>query len=198
MLLCWAGCSQWAGSSAPRCCGAALHSSSPHSQLRAQCRTPPLPGRPCPPTGLVSGYRSGLQEGQEHGAGSAGGVGGAGRVGRLGWWCGQDQGALADLGVGLGLAGGRGLLFWNGAHWQSGMWEACIIVPAHTTPAPSQHDQPLAFMSNNIHPKFSKRHAKKKKLQGDTQSSAASAAFKPMNAAGEIHLQSLFTEERLC
>lgn len=86
-------------------------------------------------------------------------------------------------GGGSGLAHGRVLLFWNGVHWHSGVWEACIIVPAHTTPAPSQHDQPLAFMSNNIHPKFSKD--KKKELQGDVQSSAALAASELTDAAGE-------------
>lgn len=83
----------------------------------------------------------------------------AGPVAR-GTWAERDRGAPADPGVGSGLAHGRVLLFWNGVHWQSGMWEACIIVPAHTTPAPSQHDQPLVFMSNNIHPKFSKRQKK--------------------------------------
>lgn len=77
----------------------------------------------------------------------------------------RARGAPAAPGVGAGLR--HGLLFWNSVHQQSGMWEACITVPAHTTPAPSQHDQPLAFMSNNIHPKFSKRQ--KKKLQGDTR-----------------------------
>lgn len=84
-------------------------------------------------------------------------------------WAEWDHGALADPGVGLGLARGRVLLFWNGVHWQSGMWEACIIVPAHTTPAPSQHDQPLAFMSNNIHPKFSKDKKKSFKVMHRAQ-----------------------------
>lgn len=92
----------------------------------------------------------------------------AGPVARA-MWAERDHGAPADPGVGSGLARGRVLLFWNGVHWQSGMWEACIIVPAHTTPAPSQHDQPLAFMSNNIHPKFSKDKKKSFKVMHRAQ-----------------------------
>lgn len=125
--------------------------------------TAPLPMTPSglppaplsfPTRWLVAFCRSGCRR-QERGAG------GPVRPAARATWAEQDRGALADLGVGSGLARGRVLLFWNGVHWQSGVWEACIIVPAHTTPAPSQHDQPLAFMSNNIHPKFSKRQKKK-------------------------------------
>lgn len=165
MLLLRTGRSRWAGSGTPRCCGAALLSSSSHDQLGAQPHAstsgqgqagprtlPVLPALPAR-WAHVSLWERVVQGRSTARAAQAGS---AARV----TWAERDRGAPADPGVGSGLARGRVLLFWNGVHWQSGMWEACIIVPAHTTPAPSQHDQPLAFMSNNIHPKFSKRQKK--------------------------------------
>lgn len=108
----------------------------PRSGRARQDRASPSPRRRC--------------RGQERGAGSAGRAP----------WAERARRAPADPGVGSGLARGRALLFWKGAQRQSGAWEACIIAPAHTTPAPSQHEQPRAFMSNSIHPKFSKKTKK--------------------------------------